>query len=76
MPRAKLLGAALTLLLLLPSTSLPVFARKHDKKQPPAPSIQRMAEREQAIHVLNRLTFGPRPGDVEQVLAVGVDKWI
>jgi uncharacterized protein (DUF1800 family) len=35
-----------------------------------------MAERERAIHALNRLTFGPRPGDVERVLAVGVDKWI
>ena len=29
-----------------------------------------------AAHVLNRLTFGPRPGDVERVLAVGIDRWI
>jgi uncharacterized protein (DUF1800 family) len=35
-----------------------------------------MDERERAIHALNRLTFGPRPGDVERVLAIGVDKWI
>src|SRR5690242_12258332 len=35
-----------------------------------------MSERERAIHALNRLTFGPRPGDVERVMAVGVDKWI
>jgi uncharacterized protein (DUF1800 family) len=76
MPRTKLLCAALALLLLLPSTSLPIFARKHDKKQPLALAIQRMDERERAIHALNRLTFGPRPGDVERVLAVGVDKWI
>jgi uncharacterized protein (DUF1800 family) len=34
------------------------------------------AERAHAIHVLNRLTFGPRPGDVERVLAMGVDRWI
>jgi len=75
MPRTRLIGAALMLLLLLPCTSLPAFARKHSKK-PPAPAIQRMDERERAIHALNRLTFGPRPGDVDRVLAMGVDKWI
>ncbi|HWP03516.1 MAG TPA: DUF1800 domain-containing protein [Gemmatimonadaceae bacterium] len=35
-----------------------------------------LSDSEQAIHVLNRLAFGPRPGDVERVLAEGVDKWI
>lgn len=33
-------------------------------------------ERQRAIQALNRLTFGPRPGDIDRVLAVGVDKWI
>lgn len=28
------------------------------------------------LHVLNRLTFGARPGDVERVRAIGVDKFI
>ncbi len=28
------------------------------------------------MHALNRLTFGPRPGDVERVQAMGVDHWI
>ncbi|MEW5915747.1 MAG: DUF1800 domain-containing protein [Gemmatimonadota bacterium] len=31
---------------------------------------------EQAIHVLHRLAFGPRPGDVEKVKSIGVDRWI
>ena len=31
---------------------------------------------QQVLHALNRLGFGPRPGDVEQVRAVGVDRWI
>ncbi|MDB4877093.1 MAG: hypothetical protein JWM41_3539 [Gemmatimonadetes bacterium] len=31
---------------------------------------------EQVQQVLNRLTFGARPGDVAQVRAMGVDKWI
>jgi uncharacterized protein (DUF1800 family) len=31
---------------------------------------------EQIQQVLNRLAFGPRPGDVEKVRAMGIDKWI
>lgn len=30
----------------------------------------------QIVHLLNRLTFGPRPGDVENVRRMGVEKWI
>lgn len=33
-------------------------------------------EAERAVHLLNRLTFGPRPGDQERVLAIGLDRWI
>ncbi len=29
-----------------------------------------------AAHVLSRLTFGSRPGDLERILSIGVDKWI
>lgn len=36
----------------------------------------KLTERQRALHALNRLAFGPRPGDVERVLAIGVDKWI
>ncbi|HUQ89577.1 MAG TPA: DUF1800 domain-containing protein [Vicinamibacterales bacterium] len=28
------------------------------------------------VHALNRLTYGPRPGDVERVKALGLQKWI
>ncbi|MGH9530533.1 MAG: DUF1800 family protein [Terriglobales bacterium] len=44
------------------------------KKSAPAPL--RMDEHKRAVHALNRLTFGPRPGDIERVSAMGVDKWI
>lgn len=30
----------------------------------------------QALHVLNRLAFGPTPGDVQRVAAMGVDQYI
>jgi uncharacterized protein (DUF1800 family) len=29
-----------------------------------------------AAHVLGRMTFGPRPGDVERVVRMGIDRWI
>src|SRR5438045_2637584 len=41
-----------------------------------AASPAKLTERQRALHALNRLGFGPRPGDVEKVLAIGVDKWI
>jgi uncharacterized protein (DUF1800 family) len=33
-------------------------------------------ESKRALHALNRLTFGPRPGEVQRVAAMGVDEWI
>jgi len=33
-------------------------------------------DQRRALHALNRLTFGPRPGDLQQVMAMGVDRWI
>ena len=37
---------------------------------------QRLPIDKQIVHVLNRLTFGPRPGDLDQVRRLGVDTWI
>src|SRR5215813_914382 len=37
---------------------------------------QKLSAERQVIHVLNRLTFGPRPGDVEQIRKLTVEKWI
>lgn len=44
------------------------------KKKDAAPAGQ--DEQKRAVHALNRLAFGPRPGDVQQVMAMGVDHWI
>ena len=38
-------------------------------------SLIPLTERERALQVLDRFTFGARPGDVDHVQAVGVDKW-
>jgi uncharacterized protein (DUF1800 family) len=48
-------------------------ARKGER---PASSQPQMDEQKRALQALNRLTFGPRPGDIEHVLSMGVDKWI
>ena len=34
-----------------------------------------LTERERALQLLDRFTFGPRPGDVDRVLAIGADNW-
>jgi uncharacterized protein (DUF1800 family) len=36
----------------------------------------RMDGRQRAAHALSRLTFGARPGDVDRVARMGVEKWI
>jgi hypothetical protein len=62
-------------LLLLPAwraRSRKLLAKKKIRiKSASGPDDQR-----RALHALNRLTFGPRPGDVQQVMAMGVDQWI
>jgi uncharacterized protein (DUF1800 family) len=40
------------------------------------PFDQRLSQDQQIVQALNRLTFGPRPGDVEEVRRLGVAKWI
>ncbi len=39
-------------------------------------SSAKLSEEQRILHVLNRLGFGARPGDVERVKAMGVDKYI
>jgi uncharacterized protein (DUF1800 family) len=41
-----------------------------------AASPAKLTERQRALHALNRLGFGPRPGDVDSVMQIGVDAWI
>ncbi|HTZ96489.1 MAG TPA: DUF1800 domain-containing protein [Terriglobales bacterium] len=44
------------------------------KKKPS--TLPAMDEKKRALHALNRLSFGPRPGDLQEVMNVGVDHWI
>jgi len=52
-----------------------------DKKQKPDPALKglpitELSPDEAILHVLNRLAYGPRPGDVERVRQMGLAKWI
>jgi uncharacterized protein (DUF1800 family) len=48
------------------------FSTVEDKSQKP----KVLTEEQKIIHVLNRLGFGPRPGDVEKVKQIGLQKYI
>ena len=57
--------------------------RKKDKNSAPLSKAFRgklpitdLSEDEATMHALNRLGFGPRPGDVERVKKMGLEKWI
>jgi uncharacterized protein (DUF1800 family) len=38
--------------------------------------IHELTEEEAIVHVLNRLAYGPRPGDIERVRQQGLENWI
>src|SRR5690349_15791418 len=35
-----------------------------------------LAPSKQAVHVLNRAAFGPRPADLVEIRRIGVERWI
>src|ERR1700681_2006540 len=66
---------AVAVLLALPMTALP------KSPKPPKPADAKMFQKklgkdDQILHALDRLTFGPRPGDVERLKKLGLKKWI
>jgi uncharacterized protein (DUF1800 family) len=71
--RRRFLFISTLLLLAVGCVSLTAKAWKKDKK---IAAAAQMDPHTQALHALQRLTFGPRPGDIERVTAMGLDKWI
>ena len=35
-----------------------------------------LTERQAAAHLLSRLTFGAKPGDIDDVIKIGIDNWV
>jgi uncharacterized protein (DUF1800 family) len=79
---AAILSAAciLSLTVELPgSAAIPATARDKKHKTDPALKglpITELNADEAILHALNRLAYGPRPGDVERVRQMGLAKWI
>jgi uncharacterized protein (DUF1800 family) len=70
--RSPLFRAASLCSVALVATGL--FAAR--KTQSALPSMPQMSADQKVLHALNRLTFGPRPGDQELVNSMGLVRWI
>ena len=66
----------IALLVTISTLGLAVSAQFAIAKKDKRAATAQMDEKARALHALNRLAFGPRPGDVERVAVMGVDKWI
>ena len=53
----------------------PVLAEAPAPKPAPVTRLREIQGQERVLHALNRLTFGPRPGDVAAVQTMGLNKW-
>jgi uncharacterized protein (DUF1800 family) len=70
---------SIALILLLSAQASPQGAKAPALQRAPAERAHLTApltETQRALQALNRLSFGPRPGDVAAVLAKGVDAWV
>ncbi|HVS60787.1 MAG TPA: DUF1800 family protein, partial [Gemmatimonadaceae bacterium] len=75
----KLTGIAAALLSIAPMgiSAQSSGARKSQAKPVVIRSdVRELPADQQIIHALNRLTFGPKPGDALKVRAIGLDNWI
>ncbi|MGH9793973.1 MAG: DUF1800 domain-containing protein [Candidatus Acidiferrales bacterium] len=72
----RLLSLALALALLVPAPLAVSAKEKSPEAWKGSLPIRDLSEPEAILHALNRLAFGPRPGDVERVRALGLEKWI
>jgi len=58
------------------SLLLPACLSAAPPRRPAAVQARELLDCQKALHVLNRLGFGPAPGDVERVLAMGIPAYI
>jgi len=62
----------------LAQQSVPAAGRAKASAPHAAPAMRAssLTEEQRALHALNRLTFGPRPGDLQKVMDMDVNDWI
>jgi uncharacterized protein (DUF1800 family) len=75
MPAARKQLILLGLILLVSTVFLLAGDKKSKSKTSDAAVAAPMNDDKKIVHALNRFTFGVRPGDVERVRAIGLDKW-
>src|SRR5689334_16676225 len=75
--------AALAVLLLLIGSYVHLRTASASEREPAGSKlfpgklpITELTEDQAILHALNRLGFGPRPGDVERVRRMGLENWI
>ena len=59
----------------LPSQPATASSARADRGRSLIAAQQALNDDERTLHALSRLTFGPRPGDLERVREIGLDKW-
>src|SRR5213083_87998 len=62
--------------LVVAGACLPFGGAQHAAPLQSAPPGPALTPQDSAFHALNRLAYGPRPGDVPRVVAEGVMRWI
>src|SRR5579863_7161039 len=67
---------SLVLALAILCVAVPAWTTKKKAEVDAKRFQEKLTKDEQVLHALDRLTFGPRPGDVEIVKKMGVKKWI
>ena len=56
--------------------AVPALSVKKKPVTPEPAAIPQMSDDQRILHALNRLAYGPRPGDVEAVKKMGLNNWI
>src|SRR5258708_11597173 len=69
-------GAAILSIVALLASTFAAGISAQSMKAPASKSAAKLSEDQRVLHVLNRLGFGARPGDVERVKAMGIDNYI
>lgn len=72
----RAVSLALALALTLPPPAAVSAGKQNAAAWKGSLPIRDLSESEAILHALNRLAFGPRPGDVDRVRALGLEKWI
>jgi uncharacterized protein (DUF1800 family) len=82
------LSVSLSILFVIPTTSWPATVEAVDEHDSAVPihkkadgplkglPVTELSADEAILHALNRLAYGPRPGDLERVRQMGLAKWI